>query len=43
MRWSEVRSLEVDIEIDVDAEETPTFELERWLRERVIRRIPGAK
>ena len=40
-RWSQVRDLGIDLEIDVDAERTPTFGLERWLRERFVKRLPG--
>jgi len=40
-RWSEVRDLGIDLEIDVDAERTSTFDLERWLRERFVDRLPG--
>jgi hypothetical protein len=40
-RWSQVRDLGIDLEIDVDAERTSAFDLERWLRERFVRRLPG--
>jgi sporulation protein YlmC with PRC-barrel domain len=40
--WSQVRGVGIDVELDVDARETPVFELERWLR-RFIRRIPGSQ
>ena len=39
--WSQVRDLGIDLEIDVDAERTPAFGLERWLRERFVKRLPG--
>jgi hypothetical protein len=41
--WSQVRDLGIDLEIDVDAEQTPAFALERWLRDKFVRRIPGSK
>jgi sporulation protein YlmC with PRC-barrel domain len=43
--WSQVRDFNVggiDIEVDLEAEATPVFAWEEWLRERVIGRIPGA-
>lgn len=39
--WSQVRDLGIDLELDVDAERTSTFDLERWLRERFVARLPG--
>jgi hypothetical protein len=42
-RWSQVLDLGIDIEIDVDAERLPPFDLERWLRERVVGRLPGGR
>ena len=41
--WSQVRDMDIDIEIDVDAEGTAAFDLERWLRQKFVERIPGAK
>jgi hypothetical protein len=40
--WSHVRDIGVDIEVDLDAEQTPVFAWERWLREKIINRIPGS-
>jgi hypothetical protein len=31
-----------DVKLDVEVEETSAFALERWLRDRVVGRIPGA-
>ena len=41
--WSRVLETGIDVRMDVDAESTPAYELERWLREKVIKRIPGSK
>jgi hypothetical protein len=41
--WSKVLVVgAADVKVDVDADGTPAFALERWLRERVVGRIPGA-
>jgi sporulation protein YlmC with PRC-barrel domain len=37
-----VTSIGLDVEVDVKASATSAFALERWLRQHVIRRIPGA-
>jgi sporulation protein YlmC with PRC-barrel domain len=39
--WSTVRDVGVDIEVDIDASDTPTLHWEHWAR-HVIERIPGA-
>jgi sporulation protein YlmC with PRC-barrel domain len=39
--WSKVRDVGIDVEVDMDAEQTPAFAYERWLSEHVIHRIPG--
>ena len=40
--WSRVRSVGAkEIRVDLDAASTPLWTLERWLAERVIRRLPG--
>ena len=39
--WSKVRVGLNHVEADVEAEKTPALEWELWLRENVIRRIPG--
>ena len=33
--WSQVRELTIHVALDVDAEETPAFALERWLRRKL--------
>jgi sporulation protein YlmC with PRC-barrel domain len=40
--WSKVRKIGVDVKLEVEAERTPAFRWERWVRDRVIGRIPGA-
>src|SRR5215475_11030465 len=40
--WAQVRDIGIDVEVDVDAEQTPALAWERWLRKHVIGRIPGA-
>lgn len=40
--WSKVRDVGIDVEVDIDAADTPILDVERRLRERVIGRIPGA-
>jgi sporulation protein YlmC with PRC-barrel domain len=39
--WSKVRKIGADIRVDVEAEHTPAFAAERWVRDHIIRRIPG--
>jgi sporulation protein YlmC with PRC-barrel domain len=39
--WSKVRSIGVDVRVDLEAEGTTARAWEEWLRDRVIRRIPG--
>ena len=37
-----VRRVGTEIDVDIDGHQTPAFGWERWLREHVICRIPGA-
>jgi hypothetical protein len=39
--WSKVKSVGVDIDLNIDLDETEAWALEHWMREKVIRRIPG--
>ena len=39
--WSQVRNIGIDVEVDLDAEQTPALAYEVWLRDRVIKHIPG--
>jgi hypothetical protein len=40
--WQKVRNIGVDVEFDIDVRETAIFDWQDWLREHVIRHIPGA-
>jgi sporulation protein YlmC with PRC-barrel domain len=40
--WARVVKIGVDVKVDVEAEQSPALHWERWVRERIIRRIPGA-
>lgn len=40
--WSAVRMVGTDVLADVEAERTPAWAWERWLRDHVIARIPGS-
>jgi hypothetical protein len=40
--WSRVRSHDVEVELDVDADRTPAKAWEHWLRRHVTRYIPGS-
>lgn len=42
IEWSKVRDVGIDVEVDLEAEATPVLAWEKWLREHVIARIPGA-
>jgi len=39
--WQEVRDIGVDIDIDIDVRDTAIFDWQDWLRDHIIRRIPG--
>jgi hypothetical protein len=42
--WSKVMEVEPHcIQIDVKADETPAFDWERWLRDHIVARLPGAR
>jgi hypothetical protein len=40
--WTHVRDIGIDIEVELNAEQTPVLAWEYWLRDHVIRRIPGS-
>ncbi|MDQ3813318.1 MAG: hypothetical protein M3347_05145 [Armatimonadota bacterium] len=40
--WNKVKDFGIDVELDLDAHETPALAYELWLREHIIKRIPGA-
>lgn len=39
--WSKVRDVGIDVEVDLEAEATPALAYEQWLREHIIKKIPG--
>ena len=39
--WTKVGHVGIDVEIDLDAKETPVMDWEKWLNEHIIGRIPG--
>ena len=41
--WSKIRNIGIDVEVDLEAEQTSALAYEQWLREHVIKRIPGGK
>jgi sporulation protein YlmC with PRC-barrel domain len=40
--WRQVAKIGIDVKLDVEAQRTPAFRWERWVRDHVIGRIPGA-
>lgn len=38
--WSRIRSIDVDIEVDVNVVDTTLDDWQRWLREHVVERLP---
>lgn len=40
--WSKVRPLDIDVMVDLNADETPLLGWEKWLDKHIIERIPGA-
>ena len=41
--WEKVLDVNVHhVKVDVQAEETPAYDWERWLRKHVVEKIPGA-
>ena len=41
--WEKVLDVNVHrVRVDVDAEDTPAYDWERWLRTHVVEKIPGA-
>ena len=39
--WEKVRDVGVDIDLDLDVQDTPVFNWQTWLRDHVVARIPG--
>ena len=42
MAWSELRHFGVDVRVDARADVAPSLDWERWVRDHIIARIPGA-
>jgi hypothetical protein len=40
--WAKVRKSGIDVEVDLDADETPVMDWEKWLNRHIIGRIPWA-
>ena len=40
--WSEICDIGINVEVDLEAEETPLLDGEKWLKKHIIERIPGA-
>ncbi|WP_315789286.1 hypothetical protein [Fischerella sp. JS2] len=41
--WSKVRDIGINVEVDVEAEATPALAYEKWIREHIIQKVPGAE
>ncbi|PYQ31315.1 MAG: hypothetical protein DMF56_05300 [Acidobacteria bacterium] len=42
--WDEVHEVtQHHVKLDVDAEKTPAFDWERWLRKHIVSKLPGGK
>lgn len=41
--WTRVRQVTLDVYVDVDAETTPVYAFERWLRDQIVVRLPFGK
>jgi sporulation protein YlmC with PRC-barrel domain len=42
IQWSKVRDVGIDVDVDLDAEETPVLDWEKWLNKQIVERIPGS-
>jgi hypothetical protein len=42
LAWHLVRDIGVDIEFDIDADETAIVDWQKWLRDHIVAHIPGA-
>jgi sporulation protein YlmC with PRC-barrel domain len=40
--WSRVLKIGVDVKVDIESARSPALRWEHWVRDRIIRRIPGA-
>jgi hypothetical protein len=42
LAWAKVRHVGIDVELDVDADETSVLAWEKWLAKNLVGRIPGS-
>lgn len=42
LSWDKVRHVGIDVDLDVDADETPLMDWEKWLVKNIVGRIPGS-
>ena len=40
--WAKVGHVGIDVELDLDADETPAMAWEKWLARHIVGRIPGS-
>jgi hypothetical protein len=40
--WKDVRDVGIEVEVNLEANETPVMDWEKWLNKNVIGRIPGS-
>jgi hypothetical protein len=40
--WSKVLKTGIDVQVDLEADETPIMKWEKWLNEKIVKRIPGS-
>ena len=40
--WERVHRVGIDVELDVDAYETPALDWEKWIARNIVGRIPGS-
>ena len=41
--WSKVLDVGIDVDVDIEAEATSALAYEKWLRDRIIKKIPGSE
>ncbi len=40
--WERVRNVGLDVEVDICRDDTPAMTIECWLRDHIVRHIPGS-
>ncbi|HEX8845272.1 MAG TPA: hypothetical protein VF791_11540 [Pyrinomonadaceae bacterium] len=40
--WAKVRHVGIDVEVDLKADDTPVMDWEKWLKKKIVGRIPGS-